>query len=140
MRWRRALAWLGALALIPSVVAVAMAGDVDRAFGGRGADRGRRRGCGSSPGRSRSSLPFALAWFVRGREAAWMLAALGLGAGARAGVARTDAGELALYALLEVGAVGVVLWGLRDGQRLAVNVGVLGFALADARVLLREPL
>jgi uncharacterized membrane protein len=43
---------------------------------------------------------------------------------------QTNVGELAMYALLGVGAVGVVLWGLRDGQRLAVNVGVLGFALA----------
>ena len=35
-----------------------------------------------------------------------------------------------MYALLALGAVGVVLWGLRDQQRLAINVGVLGFALA----------
>ena len=42
---------------------------------------------------------------------------------------RTDAGELAMHVLFAAGAVGVVLWGIRDRQRLAINVGVLGFAL-----------
>jgi hypothetical protein len=32
--------------------------------------------------------------------------------------------------MLAIGAAGIVLWGLRDQQRLAINVGVLGFALA----------
>jgi hypothetical protein len=35
-----------------------------------------------------------------------------------------------MYALLAIGAAGIVLWGVRDQQRLAINVGVLGFALA----------
>jgi hypothetical protein len=76
------------------------------------------------------ALPFALAGFLRGRDAAWLLAALAWALVLVQLSPRTDAGELAMYGLLEVGAVGVVLWGLRDGQRLAVNVGVLGFALA----------
>jgi uncharacterized membrane protein len=43
---------------------------------------------------------------------------------------QTDAGDLAMYALLAIGASGIVLWGVKDQQRLAINVGVLGFALA----------
>jgi len=128
-RWRRALAWLGAIALIPAAVALAMAGDVDRAFSGVEATEvaGAVRGVAWAVA---IALPLALAWFLRGRDAAWLLAALAWALVLVQVSPRTDAGELAMYALLEVGAVGVVLWGLRDGQRLAVNVGVLGFALA----------
>lgn len=129
VRWRRALAWLGAVALIPAAIAVAMAGDVDRAFAGVEATEvaGALRVLAWAVA---IALPFALAWFLRGRVAAWLLAALAWALVLVQVSPRSDAGELALYALLEVGAVGVVLWGLRDGQRLAVNVGVLGFALA----------
>jgi uncharacterized membrane protein len=126
-RWRRALAWLGAVALIPAAVAVAMAGDVDRAFEGVPEIAGAARLVAWSVA---IALPLALAWFLRGRDAAWLLAALAWALMLVQVSPRTDAGELLMYALLEVGAVGVVLWGLRDGQRLAVNVGVLGFALA----------
>jgi len=128
-RWRRALAWLGAIALIPAAVAVAMAGDVDRAFAGVEATEvaGALRVVAWAVA---IALPFALAWFLRGRDAAWLLAALAWALVLAQVSPRTDLGELAMYALLEVGAVGIVLWGLRDGQRLAVNVGVLGFALA----------
>jgi uncharacterized membrane protein len=128
-RWRRALAWLGAIAVIPAAVALAMAGDVDRAFGGNaepelaGAARWLAWGIAIV-------LPLALAGWLRGREGLWLLAALAWALLLAQVSPHTDAGELAMYALLEVGAVGIVLWGLRDGQRLAVNVGVLGFALA----------
>jgi uncharacterized membrane protein len=128
-RWRRALAWLGAVALIPAAVAVAMAGDVHRALDGAGAAElaGAARFIGWSVA---IALPLALAWFLRGRDAVWLLAALAWALVLLQLSPRTDAGELAMYGMLEAGAVGVVLWGLRDGQRLAVNVGVLGFALA----------
>jgi hypothetical protein len=128
-RWRRALAWLGAIALIPAAVAVAMAGDVDRAFAGVGEHEveGTTRWLAWAVA---IVLPLTLAWRLRGREAVWMLAALAWALLLAWVSPHSNAGELAMYALLEVGAVGLVLWGLRDGQRLAVNVGVLGFALA----------
>lgn len=126
-RWRRALAWLGAIALIPAAIAVAMTGDVVRAAFEAPEVAGAARIAAWSVA---IVLPLALAWFLRGRDAAWLLAALAWALVLVQVSPRTDAGELAMYALLEIGAVGVVLWGLRDGQRLAVNVGVLGFALA----------
>ena len=128
-RWRRALAWLGAVALIPASVAVAMAGDVDRALAVSGrhelADAVRPLAWAVA-----IVLPLALAWLLRGRDAVWMLVALAWALLLAQVSPHTDAGELAMFGLLELGAGGVVLWGLRDGQRLAVNVGVLGFALA----------
>ena len=127
--WRRALAWLGAVALIPAAVALAMAGDVNRAFEGIGQQQvsGAARVLAWAVA---IGVPLALAGWLRGREALWMLAALAWALLLAQVSPRSDAGELAMYGLLEVGAVGVVLWGLRDGLRLAVNVGVVGFALA----------
>ena len=127
VRWRRALAWLGAIALIPAAIAVAMTGDVVWAVFEAPEVAGAARIAAWAVA---IGLPLALAWFLRGRDAAWLLAALAWALVLVQVSPRTDAGELAMYALLEIGAVGVVLWGLRDGQRLAVNVGVLGFALA----------
>ncbi len=128
-RWRRAFAWLGAIALLPAAVAVAMAGDVDHALAEIGPHE-RADTVRSLAWSVAIILPLALAWWLRGRDAVWMIAALAWALVLSQVSARTDAGELVMYGLLEIGAVGVVLWGLRDGQRLAVNVGVLGFALA----------
>ena len=128
VRWRRALAWLGAIALIPAGIALAVATDVDWALFGvqypevRGAPR-------VIAWTLAIVLPLALAWFLRGRGAIWMLAVLAWAVIVSQVSPRTDAGELALYALLAVGSAGVVFWGLKDQQRLAINVGVLAFAL-----------
>jgi uncharacterized membrane protein len=127
--WRRALAWLGALALIPAGIALALATDTDRAlFGTEHAEVG-----GAAlviAWLLAVALPLALAVFLRGREAVWMLAALAWAVIVTQISARSDAGELALFGMLALGAAGIVLWGLKDRQRLAINVGVLGFALA----------
>jgi uncharacterized membrane protein len=129
VRWRRALAWLGSVALIPAAVAATFAGGFDdRILGTERADI-------SSAALVVAwllavAVPLALAWFLRGREAVWLLAALAWAVVVTQAGPRTDAGTLALYALLAVGASGIVLWGVKDQQRLAINVGVLGFALA----------
>lgn len=129
VRWRRTLAWLGTIALIPAVIVLAVANDVD--WGAFGVERPEVTGATRAIAWTIAILlPLALAWFFRGRESVWMLAALAWALLLSQVSPRSDAGELALYALLAVGAAGVVLWGLRDQQRLAINVGVLGFALA----------
>lgn len=74
-------------------------------------------------------LPAAVAYFLRRRDAVWLAPApiwvLLLAALPEDGVSR----ELAMYVLYALAAVGIVLWGLREQQRLIVNLGVLGFAL-----------
>jgi len=128
-RWRRALAWLGAIALIPSAIALAMSNDVDWTMFGEqypevtGAPRVVAWAVAIA-------LPLALAWYMRGREAVWLLPALAWALLLMTVSPRSDSGELAMYGLLALGAVGIVFWGLRDQQRLAINVGVLGFAFA----------
>jgi len=126
--WRRALAWLGAIALIPAAAAVAW-GDTEIRF----YDREAPAASGLAlvvAWTLAIALPLAVAWYVRRREAVWILAALAWSLILAQVQSNSDAGELAMYALFAVGAVGVVLWGLRDRQRLAINVGVLSFALA----------
>ena len=128
-RWRRSLAWLGAIALIPAGIALAMSSDIDWAMFGTEYPEltGTPRVVAWSVA---IALPLALAWFLRGRESSWLIVALAWALVLMQVSPRSDAGELAMYGLLTLGAVGVVFWGLRDQQRLAINVGVLGFALA----------
>ncbi len=127
--WRRALAWLGGIALIPAAVALAMSSDMDRAL--FGTEYAEVEGAALVVAWLLALvLPLALAWFVRRREAVWMGVALAWAAIVTQVSPKSDAGELALFGLLAIGAAGIVLWGLRDRQRLAINVGVLGFALA----------
>jgi uncharacterized membrane protein len=129
VRWRRALAWLGAIAIIPAGIAVAMASDVYRAY--EGVERPEVGGPILVIAWVLALLlPLALAFFLRGRDAVWMLVALAWAAIVTQISPRSDAGELALYGMLAIGAAGIVLWGLKDQQRLAINVGVLAFALA----------
>ncbi len=129
VRWRRALAWLGAIALIPSAIALAMSNDVDwTMFGVQYPEvTGAPRIVAWSVA---IALPLALGWFLRGLDAVWLLAALAWALLLMQVSPRSDTGELAMYGLLALGAVGIVSWGLKDQQRLAINVGVLGFALA----------
>jgi len=127
--WRRALAWLGAIALLPAAVAVVMAGDVDHMLAEIGPHE-RANAVRPLAWAVAVGAPLVLGWWLRGREALWLVAALAWALLLAQMSPQSDARELAMYGLLEVGAVGIVLWGLRDGQRLAVNIGVLGFALA----------
>ena len=126
--WRRVLAWLGAIALIPAAIALAAGSD---GYPPRPDDnpQGVTGAATVVAWALAIAVPLAVAGFARGRDAAWMLAAVAWALVLSQLSMRTDGGELATYALLAAGAVGVVAWGLRDRQRLAINVGVLGFAL-----------
>ena len=128
-RWRRALAWLGSAALIPAAIAAAFANGND--FGMFGQAR-PEIGAGALivAWTLAVAAPFALAWWLRGREAVWLLVALGWAIVVTLIGPRADADNLVMYALFAIGASGIVLWGVKDQQRLAINVGVLGFALA----------
>jgi uncharacterized membrane protein len=130
---RKALAWIGGLALLPAVAAVILSG-------------------APNPWRHFSwalnlqlfgwvavySLPLALAWLMRGKNA-WInvlaafwvallsMASSGLRAGR--GLSLSTANDLAVYALCALGSVGLIAWGMREGSRERVNIGIAGFAL-----------
>lgn len=74
-------------------------------------------------------LPMVVAWLLRGKAAVWIAGfavwvfVMGL---------LDDANfsqNLGLYALLALGAMGLVLWGLQEQRRERINLGVAGFAV-----------
>lgn len=127
--WRRALTWLGAVAIIPAAAAIAWS---DFAMG-RSLDVAQAELSTVSLIAAWSLaivIPAGVAWVLRGREAAWLAVALAWALAMTWVNPRPDSGELLLWLLYAVGAVLLVLWGIRDRQRLAVNIGVLAFAFA----------
>jgi uncharacterized membrane protein len=123
--FRRALAWVGGLALLPLCGMLAVVGHDWDWFGAR-----------PMPVRPliaayvvTFALPLALAWFVRGKAVIW-----------NAGFAlwililsRLDSREVlqnvAIYAWCALGAIALVLWGLREQRRERINLGIAGFAI-----------
>jgi hypothetical protein len=130
---RKALIWIGGLALIPFVVFVIFSGT----FGS-----GQQL---SLPGSYHVSgwivalaLPLALAWWLR-RNASWMnvIAALwvvvlgttSLRSQPGEGLPRYLWRELGPYGICALGSVGLIAWGLTEARKERINLGVAGFAL-----------
>jgi uncharacterized membrane protein len=127
--WRRTLTALGAIALIPAAAAIAWSDSASsQALDLSQAElsvRGRIMAWSLA-----IVIPAGVAWVLREREAAWLAGALAWGLALLWVNPRPDSGELLLWILYAIGAVLLVLWGIRDRQRLAVNLGVLAFALS----------
>lgn len=127
--WRRALTWLGAIGIIPAAAALAWSDfGISQALDAEWPELGTKSLVAAWS--LALVIPAGLAWVLREREAAWLAVALAWGLAMQWVNPRPDAGELLLWVLYAVGAVLLVLWGIRDRQRLAVNVGVLAFAFA----------
>ena len=129
VNWRRALTWLGAVMLIPATVILASGLFSDWPLFGALPEK-LSAGWLIVGWTLAIALPLVLAWFLRGRDAVWLLVALAWALVVLQVDTHVDAGKLALNALLAAGAAGIVLWGVKDRQRLAIDVGVLGFALS----------
>ena len=118
---RRALVWIGGLALVPAAIyLVVVADELHRGY--------------SMPSTALLTIgwivallvPLLVAWVTRGREG-WPVA-VGL-AWAVLGSAVGDLDGVAPYLWLAVLAVGLIGWGIRDRRTERVNLGVAGFAL-----------
>jgi uncharacterized membrane protein len=118
---RKALAWIGALALIPCVLGI-IGTTHDHGFWNRVALPGHLAAFGWTVA---LLGPLALAFAFRGK-AAWMNAA-GLLWAVLLGVMSDR--EWQIYAWCAFGAVGIVFWGLHESRRERVNLGVAGFAI-----------
>lgn len=122
--WERALRWVGGIALLPAalLLAIAAAGDW------------LNRTTTSSPSVTVQTVtwlvaiggPLALAALVRRQQAwphmaaaLWMIALLFLEPGL---------GRLAPYGWWLIGAIGLVAWGVREGDSARVNMGAAIFA------------
>jgi uncharacterized membrane protein len=138
---RRALVWIGGIALLPCAgigIGLAMAEGADSVW---------------SPESRLTFAPLAVAWtiaivapllvawFLRGRAAwinvlwaVWAYAFL-LSAGHshqywRGGERRDLLMTLSLYLLCALGSVGLVAWGLHEGRKERLNLGVAAFAIS----------
>ncbi len=129
---RRALAWIGGMAFLPTTILICVNDWV-----------------WNNPPHLTTGLritgwclgilgPLALAFLLRGR-AAWMnglaavwvavLASLSRAMFAHRGQPPDTAAEMGLYAWAALGAVLMVLWGLHEARRERINLGVAGFAI-----------
>jgi uncharacterized membrane protein len=124
---RRALAWIGGLALLPLGVICAINDDWSWSHG-------------TVPlslyliGLPVALLgPLVLAYLLRGREstknvlaAVWVLSASLIPMHAGPGYLY---GQLAPYAWCAVGAIGLIAWGLAEARKERINLGIAGFGL-----------
>jgi len=132
---RKALMWMGGLALIPFTVFVVVSGTF--ASGEQHSLPGSYNVWGWVVA---LALPLVLAWWLR-RNAAWMnvIAALWvvvLGATSRqkskAGesLLRYAWNEVGVYVICALGSIGLIAWGLREARKERLNLGVAGFGLS----------
>jgi uncharacterized membrane protein len=122
--FRRALKWIGGLALLP--MAATLAADQDWYWRGKPAMSISLRAAGYVMA---FLLPLLAAGLLRRKAVIWNVAfaiwvfVLGLLNN------RDIFGELAMYALCALAAMGLVYWGLEERRRERINLGVAGFAI-----------
>jgi hypothetical protein len=120
---RRALGWIGGIALIPAAAAVAVL--THKEAWHIGARQGPLPGSLVVAGWSAAiAIPLGLSFFLRGREA-WM-SGLAIAWGILLALLHP---EMMGYLWCAAGAVGLVAWGLREGRSERINLGVAGFAI-----------
>ncbi|OQX09371.1 MAG: hypothetical protein BWK76_22325, partial [Desulfobulbaceae bacterium A2] len=127
---RKALTWLGALALIPAVCAVVASGDFSHTH------QPLPAGYHAAGRTAALLLPLLLTWLLRGRHVWWNLLAcvwvLALGELGQIMFEDRSASawrQLLQYALCALGAVGLMAWGLGEARKERINLGIAGFAL-----------
>jgi MFS family permease len=126
---RKALVWIGGIALFPLTVLTAASGSFHYRQGQSGPEWLTAVGWAVA-----LVLPLALSWFLR-RKAAWtnavaalwviLLGTTSLEHGGRG----LQLGELGFYLVSALGAVALVAWGVKEGRGERVNLGIAGFAL-----------
>ena len=123
--WRRALIWIGGLGVLPLGMVLAESGR-DWGWMHESAMPAAVRLVGLLMA---YALPLLVAWLLRGNEARWNVGfalwvfVVGL-------LNPADYFQsVEVYAMFALGAVGLVLWGLREQSRERINRGVAGFAI-----------
>jgi hypothetical protein len=130
---RKALMWIGGLALIPFAVSVIASGKF--LIGQQLSLPGSYRVLGWIVA---LALPLALAWWLR-RSASWInfIAALWVVALGTTRLRSEPSEDLLLYlwrelgsyGLCALGSIGLIAWGLREARKERINLGVASFAL-----------
>lgn len=130
---RKALSWLGGLAIIPAAILVILIGEEFNRGGPPMPYSYHAFGWTAA-----FLLPILLAWVFRGKGAFMNLAAAFWVACLSAAAWRAPWGyrtyythplELLIFGLCALGAVGLIAWGMKEGRKERVNLGIAGFAL-----------
>jgi len=132
---RIVLAWIGGLTLIPAVAAVIQSWIFAGGFG-------RQLPLPWSYylfGWAAAFLfPFLLAWWLRGKyswlnliAACWVgvLSVTSFRFHSHPGMASYSSTHLLQYVICALGSIGLIVWGMKEGRKERVNLGVAGFAL-----------
>jgi uncharacterized membrane protein len=120
---RRALGWIGGIALIPAAAAVAILTHEEAWHLGERV--GPLPGGLAVAGWSAAiAIPLGLSFFLRGREA-W-ISALAMAWGILLALLHP---QVMGYLWCAAGAVGLIAWGLREARSERINLGVAGFAI-----------
>jgi len=130
---RRALMWIGGLAVIPCVLLVTIFGTLAYHYQFPTPESYRVLGWLAA-----FSLPLILAWWLR-RSAWWMngIAALwvvalvttSLSSQPHESLLRYAWRQLGPYGICALGSIGLIAWGLKEARKERINLGVAGFAL-----------
>jgi len=115
---RKALAWLGGLALIPAAALLA----------GERFDRSVPLAAAIIGWTIALLAPLALAVWLRGRSAVGNLCAV-VWIAALAVLRNAGADTLPVYLWCALGAAALAAWGIREGRSERVNLGIAGFAI-----------
>ena len=130
---RRALSWIGGLALIPAAAVV-----IESGVFSHWRSLPLSRGYYLLGWAAVFLLPLALAWWLRGKRvwpnvvaAFWVaaLSAASLRFQADPVIWLKSSHLLAQYALCALGSIGLIAWGMREHRKSWVNLGIAGFAL-----------
>lgn len=123
--FRRALAWIGGIALLPLCAMLFFAGH-EWSWRNQAPMSSAMRAVGLLMA---FVLPLVVAWLLRGKAAIWnlgfalLVSVLGL-------LDHTEVLQsVGLYAGFAAGAVGLVFWGLHEQRRERINLGIAGFAV-----------
>jgi uncharacterized membrane protein len=122
--WRRALFWIGSVALLPASIVLAFA--TSSGWWGNEVAPALFSLLYLTGWAAALAGPPALALFLRGKDA-WVNVVASLWAVVLVAL-RPALGSIALYPWWAVGAVGLVAWGVRDGRSERVNLGAAIFA------------
>jgi uncharacterized membrane protein len=118
---RRALVWIGGIAVLPCAVALALEFEFWRHTDADAVNGHVIAGYALGFG-----LPLILSWFLKKRHV-WMNAVAAVWVFALGIIAQTQ--NIGLYSWCTLGAAAMVAWGVRDGRSERVNLGMAGFAV-----------
>jgi hypothetical protein len=114
---RKALAWIGGLALLPTAAFTAADSWVETPFQ-----------YSHFPARALAvAIPIGIAWILRGRDTIFNAAAV-FWTLVLAALAGSRPEYLAVYGWCAVGSVGLSMWGIRDARPERIDLGIAAFA------------